>query len=133
MGIREDVMDAWDNTLSPLFDEFATDVGVQLLDTDTVKDDLYGEAETEKVFLPAVPLKARVKLERDRLVLPSGESLDVDGRATFKTEELEAKSVELDFGARVIYRSAPFVIVHMEGSSSVGDEILLTRVYLKGA
>ena len=133
MGIREDVMDAWDNTLSPMFDEFASDVAVQVIDTEaTVKDELYGEAEEEKVYLPAVLLKARVKLERDRLVLPSGESVDVDGRATFKTEELQQKSVTLDFGVRVIYRTVPYTVVHIEGSSSVGNDILLMRVYLKG-
>ena len=51
MGIKDEVKDAWDGVLSPLFDEFAAEVSVEILDTEaTVVDDLYEEEEVTSVI-----------------------------------------------------------------------------------
>lgn len=134
MGVRDGIKDAWDDVLSPLFDEFASDVSIEVLDKDTtVVDDLYDEAVETKRYLPPVAMKARVKIEKDRLVLPGGELKDIDGKATFKTEDLKAAGINLDFGTRVNFKGKGYTVVHIEETSSLGDEFLLTRVFLEGA
>lgn len=132
MGIRDEVMDAWDNTLSPLFDEFAAEVSVEVLDKDaTVTDDLYDEETDGKVYKEPVVIKGRVKIGKDRLVLPGGESVDIDGRVTFKTEDLDAGAVDMDFGVRITFKGIPYIVIHIQETSEVGEEFLLTRVFLR--
>ena len=132
MGIKDEVRDAWDGVLSPLFDEFAAEVTVEVLDAEnTVVDELYGEEEEEKVYRDPIPLKARVKIEKDRVVLPGGETKDIDGRATFKTEDLNAQAVELDFGTVFRFKGEKYTVIHIQESSGVGEDFLLTRVLLK--
>ena len=133
MGIRDGIKDAWEDVLSPLFDEFASDVSIEMLDKDTtVKDDLYDEPVEGKRYLPAIALKARVKIEKERFVLPGGEVIDTDGRATFKTEDLRANGIRLDFSTRVNFKGSVYSIAHIKETSSIGDEFLLTMVFLKG-
>jgi len=133
MGIKDEVMDAWSDVLSPLFDEFAADVSVEMLDeSSTVTDDLYDEPVQTKNYKPPVTIKGRVKIEKDRLVLPSGESKDIDGRITFKTEDLRANGIQLDFGTRINFKGKNYIVIHIEETSEVGDEFLLTRVFLQG-
>lgn len=132
MGVRDGIKDAWDDVLSPLFDEFASDVSIEALDKDTtVVDDLYDEAVDTKRYLPPLVIKGRVKIEKDRLVLPGGEFKDIDGRATFKTEDLKENGIEMDFGARIGFKGKNYSVVHIEETSSLGDEFLLTRVFLE--
>ena len=88
--------------------------------------------EEEKVYREPVTLKARVKIEKDRVVLPGGETKDVDGKVTFKTEDLIAQNVELDFGTLIRFKEQKYVVIHIQESSEVGEEFLLTRVFLKG-
>ena len=134
MGVKDGIKDAWDDVLSPLFDEFASDVSIEALDKDTtVTDDLYDEAVETKRYLPPVTLKARVRIEKDRLVLPGGELRDVDGKATFKTGDLKTNGIEMDFGTRIGFKGRSYKVVHIEETSSLGDEFLLTRVFLEGA
>ena len=134
MGVKDGIKDAWDDVLLPLFDEFATDVSIEALDKDTtVVDDLYDEAIETKKYLPAVVIKGRVKIKKDRLVLPGGEFKDVDGKATFKTEDLKANGIEMDFGTRIGFKGKGYSVVHIEETSSLGDEFLLTKVYLEAA
>lgn len=133
MGIKDEVRDAWDGVLSPLFDEFAAEVIVEVLDSEnTVVDELYGEEEEEKVYMEPVTIKARVKIEKDRVVLPGGETKDIDGRVTFKTEDLQAKGVKLDFGTVVRFRDEKYTVIHIQESSELGEDFLLTRVFLEG-
>jgi hypothetical protein len=134
MGVKDGIKDAWDDVLSPLFDEFASDVSIEVLDKDTtVTDDLYDEPVETKRYFPPVVIKGRVKIEKDRLVLPGGEFKDIDGKATFKTEDLRAAGINLDFGTRIGFRGRSYKVVHIEETSSLGDEFLLTRVFLEGA
>ena len=134
MGIKDEVMDTWSDVLSPLFAEFAADVSVEMLDErGTVTDDLYDEPIQTKNYKPPVVIKGRVKIEKDRLVLPSGESKDIDGRITFRTEELKANGIQLDFGARISFKGKNYIVIHIEETSEVGAEFLLTRVFLQGA
>ncbi len=132
MGLREKVKAVWDEAMAPVFDDLAADVEVEVFDdAATTVDDLYGEAEGEKVFKPSVTLKARVKLERSRLVEPGGESVDVDGKVTFKTEDLEAENLALDFGNRVTIETTPYIVFRIESAGQVGDEFLLTKAWLR--
>jgi hypothetical protein len=133
MGIKDGIKDAWDDVLSPLFDEFASDVSIEVLDRNTtVKDDLYDEAVEAKRYLPPVVVKGRVKIAKERLVLPGGGVIDTDGRATFKTEDLRANGIKLDFSTRVNFKGSAYSIAHIKETSSIGDEFLLTMVFLKG-
>lgn len=134
MGIRDGIRHAWDDVLSPLFDEFATEVSVETLDKDTTAtDELYDEAVETKEYLPPVALKARIKIAKERLVLPGGEFKDIDGKATFKTGDLKANGIQVDFGTRIGFKGKGYKVVHIEETSSVGDEFLLTKVFLEGA
>ena len=134
MGIRDGIKDAWDDVLSPLFDEFASDVWVEVLDRDTtVKDDLYDEAVEAKRYLPPIVVNGRVKIAKERLVLPGGEFKDIDGKATFKTEDLKANGIQMDFTTRITFKGKSYSVVHIEETSGVGDEFLLTRVFLGAA
>lgn len=134
MGIKDEVKDAWSGVLSPLFDEFAADVSIEMLDKDeTVTDDLYDEPVSTKNYKPPVIIKGRAKIEKDRLVLPSGEFKDIDGRITFKTEDLQAKGVQLDFGTRINFKERNYIVIHIEETSEIGEEFLLTKVFLQGA
>ena len=131
MGLKEGVKAAWDNALSPLFGEFAGEVQVECLDrTAPPVDPLYGEPTGEKQYLPPVVLKARWKLERERLVLPGGEEIDAEGRVTFRTEDLGAAGVELDFAALVAIDGTRYAVVHVETAAQVGEEHLLTKAWL---
>ncbi len=134
MGIKDEIMDAWSDVLSPLFAEFAADVEIEMLDeSGTITDELYDEPVQTKNYKPPVTIKGRVKIEKDRLVLPSGESKDIDGRITFRTEELKANGVQLDFGTRISFKGKSYIVIHIEEASEVGEEFLLTRVFLQGA
>ena len=130
--MKDRVKQVWDEVLAPVFDDLATEVDVEVFDENaTTVDDLYGEAEGEKAFQDPVTLKARVKIERSRLVLPGGESEEVDGRVAFKTEDLEAANLVLDFGNRVTVDGAAYVVVRIEKAGQVGDDFLLTKAWLR--
>ena len=96
-------------------------------------DPLYGEARMEKNYSAPVVLKARAEIEKDRLVTPGGESIDVDGRITFRTQELDEKGVALDFGSLVSLGGEKYSVVHMEKTAQVGDLFLLVKVWVKAA
>ncbi len=104
MGLKEGVRSAWDKALSPLFEEFSAEVLVQSVDTaSTVTDPLYGEPVQEKRFTDPVAVRARLKLEKDRLVLPGGEDIEIDGRITVRSDELEAQGIALEIGSRITF------------------------------
>ena len=129
MGLREEVHNAWDNVLSPLFEELSTEVLVQSVDVaSTQTDPLYDEPVSTTVFTDPVPVRARVKLEKERLVLPGGEAVEIDGRVTVRTDELEAKGLALEVGARVTVQSERYTVVHREARAEVAEKFLLTRV-----
>jgi len=132
MGLKEGVKAAWRGALSPLFEEFAGEVGIESLDRSVPEQDpVYDEPVGEKQYLPAVMFKARWKLERERLVLPGGEEIDVAGRATLRTEDLATAGIELDFASLVTVEGRKLAIAHVEGAAQVGGERLLTKVWLK--
>jgi len=132
MGLKEGVKAAWRGALSPLFEEFAGEVGVECLDRSVPElDPVYDEPVGEKQYLPPVMFKARWKLERERLVLPGGEDIDVAGRVTLRTEDIAAAGVELDFASLVTVEGRKLAIAHIEGAAQVGGERLLTKVWLK--
>ncbi|MHC4249789.1 MAG: hypothetical protein ACYS9X_11740 [Planctomycetota bacterium] len=123
---------AWRGALSPLFGEFAGDVSVEVLDRSTpALDPVYDEPVVPKQYLPPVSLKARWKLEQERLALPGGEVIDVEGRVTFRTEDLIAESVDLDFASLVTVEGRKLAIAHIEKRAQVGEEHLLTKLWLK--
>ena len=132
MGIREEVHNAWDNVLSPFFEELSTEVLVQSVDTaSTSVDPLYDEPSSAKVFTDPVPVRARVKLEKERLVLGGGEAVEIDGRVTVRTDELEAKGLALDVGVRVTFQGERYTVVHREARAEVAEKFLLTRVAVR--
>lgn len=134
MGLRDEVKTAWDDVMSPLFDEFAADVAIEVLDTEnTVRDDLYDESVQTKKYKDPVIIKGRAKIGKDRLVLSSGESKDIDGRITFKTEDLKVNGIQMDFGTRINFKDKNYIVIHIEERSGIGEEFLLTRVFLQGA
>ncbi len=129
MGLREEVHTAWDNVLSPFFEELSTEVLVQSVDAaSTQTDPLYDEPVSTTLFTDPVPVRARVKLEKERLVLPGGEAVEIDGRVTVRTDELEAKGLALELGARVTFQSERYTVVHREARAEVAEKFLLTRV-----
>jgi hypothetical protein len=132
MGLKDGVKAAWRGALSPLFGEFAGEVAVECLDRSAPAiDPVYDEPTGEKQYLPAVPLKARWKLERERLVLPGGEEIDVEGRVTLRTEDLETAGITLDFASLVTVEGRRLAVVHIERAAQVGAEHLLTKVWLR--
>jgi hypothetical protein len=132
MGIREEVEKAWDNVLSPLFGEFSTEVMVQTADVPgTPADPLYGEPAGGKAFTDPVPLRARIKLEKERLVLPGGEAFEIDGRVTVRKDELLAKGLSLEIGSRIVFQGGRFIAIHREERAQVGDRYLLVRVAVR--
>ncbi len=132
MGLKQGVKAAWRGALSPLFEEFAGAVGIECLDRSAPElDPVYDEPVGGKQYLPPVMFKARWKLERERLVLPGGEEIDVAGRVTLRTEDLTAAGVELDFASLVTVEGTKLAIAHIEGAAQVGGEHLLTKVWLK--
>ena len=132
MGIKDEVNKAWDNVLSPFFEEFSTEVLVQSVDTaSTQTDPLYDEPSSAKVFTDPVPVRARVKLEKERLALGGGEAVEIDGRVTVRTDELEAKGLTLDIGARVTFQGERYTVVHREARAEVAEKFLLTRVAVR--
>ena len=131
MSLKNGVTAAWKGALSPLFGEFAGEVMVETLDRGAAAvDPVYGESAA-KSYLPPVAMKARWKLERERLVLPGGEAMDVDGRVTFRTEDLDAAGIALDFSALVTVEGRRLAVVHIERRAQVGEAHLLTRVWLR--
>ncbi|MGQ9589935.1 MAG: hypothetical protein ACUVYA_06535, partial [Planctomycetota bacterium] len=101
---------ARDNVLSPLFGEFSTEVLVQTVDVPaTPADSLYGEPADGKAFTDPVPLRARIKIEKERLVLPGGEEIEIDGRVTVRKDELLAKGVSLEIGSRIAFQGGRFI------------------------
>jgi len=134
MGLKDGVRAAWDKALSPLFGDFSGEVLVECLDRSApAVDPLYGEPVAAKEYLEPVAFKARVKIERERLVLPSGEEIDVEGRMTLRTEDLAAAEIELDFAARITVDGVRHAVAHIETAAQVGEEHLLTKVWLKEA
>jgi hypothetical protein len=132
MGITDGVKAAWRGALSPLFEEFSGEVGVERLDRSAPEvDPVYDEPTGDKQYLPPVTLAARWKLERERLVLPGGEEIDVEGRVTLRTEDLAAAGVELNFASVVTVDGRRLAVAHVERRAQVGDEHLLTKVWLK--
>lgn len=132
MGIKDEVNKAWDNILSPFFEELSTEILVQSVDAaSTEKDSLYDEPVAAKVLTDPVPVRARVKLEKERLVLPGGEAMEIDGRVTVRTDELEAKGLALDVGARVTFQGERYTVVHREARAEVAERFLLTRVAVR--
>jgi hypothetical protein len=132
MGLKDGVKAAWRGALSPLFGEFAGEVSVECIDRSVPGiDPVYGEPTGEKQYLPPVTLKARWKLERERLVLPGGEEIDVEGRVTFRTEDLEAAGVALDFASLVTVEGRRLAVAHIERRAQVGEEHLLTKVWVR--
>jgi len=132
MGLKEGVKAAWRGALSPLFEEFASEVGIECLDRSVPElDPVYDEPTGEKQYLPPVTLKARWKLERERLVLTGGEEIDVEGRVTLRTEDLEAAGVALDFACLVTVEGRKLAVAHIEKGAQVGAEHLLTKVWLR--
>jgi hypothetical protein len=132
MGLKQGVKAAWRGALSPLFEEFAGEVGVECLDRSAPElDPVYDEPVGEKRYMPSVMFKARWRLERERLVLPGGEEIDVAGRATLRTEDLAVAGIQLDFASLVTVEGRKLAIAHIEGAAQVGGEHLLTKVWLK--
>lgn len=132
MGIKEEVNKAWDNVLSPFFEELSSEVLVQSVDAaSTQTDPLYDEPSSAKVFTDPVPVRARVKLEKERLVLGGGEAVEIDGRVTVRTDELEAKGLALEVGARVTFQGERYTVVHREARAEVAEKFLLTRVAVR--
>jgi len=132
MGIKDEVNKAWDNVLSPFFEELSTEVLVQSVDAaSTTADPLYDEPVAAKVFTDPVPVRARVKLEKERLVLGGGEAVEIDGRVTVRTDELEAKGLALEVGARVTFQGERYTVVHREARAEVAEKFLLTRVAVR--
>jgi hypothetical protein len=132
MGLKDGVKAVWRGALSPLFEEFAGAIHVELLDRSVPElDSVYDEPTSEKQYLPPVTLKARWKLERERLVLPGGGEIDVEGRVTLRTEDLAAAGIELDFASLVTVEGRKLAIAHIEGAAQVGGEHLLTKIWLK--
>ncbi|MFN3485191.1 MAG: hypothetical protein ACK44W_06890 [Planctomycetota bacterium] len=120
---------AWDNVLSPFFEELSTEVLVQAVDApSTQKDPLYDEPVSVKAFTDPVPVRARLKLEKERMVLPGGEAVEIDGRITMRTDELEAKGLALDVGSRITFQGERYTVVHREARAEVAERFLLTRV-----
>jgi len=129
MGLKEGVRSAWDKALSPLFEEFSAEVLVQSVDTTTTTvDPLYGEPVQEKRFTDPVAVRARLKLEKERLVLPGGEDIEIDGRITVRSDELEAQGIALAIGSRLTFQGERYAVVHREARAELGEEFLLIRV-----
>jgi len=131
MGLKDEVGKAWDGVLSPLFEELSAEVLVQSVDLGlTQRDPVYGEA-TAKAFTAPVPVKARVRLERDQLVLPGGSSVEIDGTVTARTDELEAKGLALDLGSRITFQGRRYAVVHRESRAEVAERFLLIRAGIR--
>ena len=131
-GLREGVKAAWDGSLSPLFEEFSAGVQVEVLDpTALAVDPLYGEPVAGKQYLSPVTVKARVGMEHERLVKPGGEMIDTDGRVVLRTEELTAAGVGLDFSSLITVSGRKYAVAHIETAAQVGEEHLLTKVWLR--
>jgi len=129
MGLRQGVKSAWDEALSPLFEEFSAEVLVESVDTTaTAVDPLYGEPVAEKQFTDPVPVRARIKIERERLVLPGGEDIEIDGKVTVRSDELSAKGIALEIGSRITFQGERYTVIHKEARAELGEEFLLTRV-----
>jgi len=129
MGLKQGVRAAWDKTLSPLFEEFSAEVLVQSVDTATTTiDPLYDEPVQEKRFTNPVAVRARLKLEKERLVLPGGEDIEIDGRITVRSDELEANSLALEIGSRLTFQGERYTVIHREARAELGEEFLLVRV-----
>jgi len=129
LGLKQGVKAAWDKTLSPLFEEFSAEVMVQSVDTvTTTVDPLYDEPIAEKRFTDPVAVRARVKLEKERLVLPGGEDIEIDGRIRMRSEELEAQGLTLEFGSRLTFQGERYTVVHREARAELGEEFLLVQV-----
>jgi hypothetical protein len=132
MGLKEGVKAAWRGELSPLFEEFAGEVGVERLDRSApAVDPVYDEPTGDKQYLPPVTFKARWKLERERLVLPGGEEIDVEGRVTLRTQDLDAAGVALDFACLVTVEGRKLAVAHIERRAQVAEEHLLTKVWVR--
>lgn len=132
MGIRQETERAWENVLSPMFEEFSTEVMINEVDTAaTEKDPLYDEPAATRVYTTPIAVRARVKLKQERLTLVGGEEIETDGRVTIRTDELQEKGLALPLGSRIEFGGERFVVVQKETRAEVGDAFLLTRVMVK--
>lgn len=132
MGLLQEVRRVWDSALSPMFSDFAAEVLVQDVDVPgTVKDPVYGEAEGAKAFTAPVAVRARVRLGKARAALDAGEAEESDGTVTVRADELAAKGVALEPGARILFEGQRFVVVRRESRAQVGEDFLLIRVSIR--
>jgi len=131
MALKDEVGKAWDGVLSPLFEELSAEVLVQSVDpSSTQRDPVYGETAA-KAFTAPVSVRARVRLERDQLVLPGGSSVEIDGTVTVRTDELNTKGVNLDIGSRITFQGRRYAVVHRESRAEVADRFLLVRAGIR--
>ena len=131
MGLKQEVNKAWDQVLSPFFEEFSAEILVESVDESaTSVDPLYGEPVAQKVFTTPVAIFARVRIEKERVVLPGGEQIDIDGRLTVRSDELGAKGVSMEVGSRVTANGERFTVRRTQGRAQVGERSLLIRVLL---
>jgi len=50
---------------------------------------------------------------------------------TVRTDELEAKGLALELGARVTFQGERYTVVHREARAEVAEKFLLTRVAVR--
>jgi len=61
-------------------------------------------------------------------VLPGGEDIEIDGRITVRSDELEAQGIALAIGSRLTFQGERYAVVHREARAELGEEFLLIRV-----
>jgi len=132
MSLKAEVDKAWTNVISPLFEEFSTEILVQSVDVGaTDVDPVYDEPVSTKVFTDPVAIRARIKLAKEQMVLPGGEFIEIDGKVTVRSSELESNGIDLEIGARITFQNARYTVVHRAARAEVADNFLLTKVAIQ--